>query len=77
MKKITFLLSLIITSSIYAQSLEMPNIPAEGVNYETSTLDAYLSVSTELLGFISQLTTCSINILPSRSSKSNSNIIFF
>ena len=39
MKKITFLLSLIITSSIYAQSLEMPNIPAEGVNYETSTLD--------------------------------------
>ena len=47
MKKITFLLSLIITSSIYAQSLEMPNIPAEGVNYETSTLDAYLSVSTE------------------------------
>ena len=47
MKKITFLLSLIITSSIYAQSLEMPNIPADGVNYETSTLNAYLSVSTE------------------------------
>lgn len=47
MKKITFLFSLIITSSIYAQSLEMPNIPADGVNYETTTLNAYLSISTE------------------------------
>ncbi len=57
MKKITFLLSLIITSSIYAQSLEMPNIPAEGVNYETSTLDAViLSVSNRgSLGFFSIL----------------------
>ena len=45
MKKITFLLSLIITTSIYAQSLEMPNIPAEGVNYETRTLDDVIFIS--------------------------------
>jgi hypothetical protein len=45
MKKITFLLSLIITSSIYAQSLEMPNIPADGVNYETRTLDDVIFIS--------------------------------
>ena len=45
MKKITFLLILIITSSIYAQSLEMPNIPADGVNYETRTLDDVIFIS--------------------------------
>ena len=47
MKKITYLLLFFITSSIYAQSLQMPNIPADGVNYETTTLNAYLSISTE------------------------------
>ena len=45
MKKITILLSLIITSSIFAQSLQMPNIPAEGVNYETRTLDDVIFIS--------------------------------
>ena len=47
MKKITILLSLIITSSIFAQSLQMPNIPAEGVNYETTTLDDVIFISDE------------------------------
>jgi hypothetical protein len=44
MKKITFLLSLIITSSIYAQSLQMPDIPAEGVVYETLTLNSTFGI---------------------------------
>ncbi len=47
MKKITFLFLLIIAQTSISQTLQMPNIPAEGVNYETSTLNAYLSVSTE------------------------------
>ena len=34
MKKITILFLLIFTSSIYSQTLEMPNIPSEGITYE-------------------------------------------
>ena len=46
MKKITLFLSFLLSGIIFAQTLEMPNIPDEGVNYETLTLDSYLTIST-------------------------------
>ncbi len=44
MKKITFLLFLF-SCTINSQTLQMPNIPSDGVIYETTTLNASLSVS--------------------------------
>ena len=46
MKKITLFLSFLLSGIIFAQTLEMPNIPDGGVNYETLTLDSYLTIST-------------------------------
>ena len=46
MKKITLFLSFLLSGIIFAQTLQMPNIPDEGVNYETLTLDSYLTIST-------------------------------
>ena len=43
MKKITILL-LIFSVSTYAQTLQMPNIPSEGVTYETVSQNAIISV---------------------------------
>lgn len=45
MRKITFVLSFILSGITLAQTLQSPNIPSEGVVYETKTLDAYLSIS--------------------------------
>ena len=46
MKKITLFISFIFSGIIFSQTLEMPNIPAEGVNYETLTFDSYLTIPT-------------------------------
>ncbi len=45
MKRITFLFLLIIAQTSISQTLQMPNIPAEGVNYETTTLDDVIATS--------------------------------
>ena len=47
MKRITFLFLLIIAQTSISQTLQMPNIPAEGVNYETTTLDDVIVISDE------------------------------
>ena len=44
MKKITFLI-LLFTSGIFSQTIEMPNIPEDGVVYQTTTLNAAVSAS--------------------------------
>ena len=46
MKKITLFISFVFSGIIFSQTLEMPNIPAEGVNYETLTFDSYLTIPT-------------------------------
>tara|TARA_B100001057_G_scaffold70612_1_gene64770 strand:- start:1089 stop:1340 length:252 start_codon:yes stop_codon:yes gene_type:complete len=43
MKKITILL-LMLCGSSYAQTLQMPNIPAEGVTYETVSQNSIISI---------------------------------
>ena len=47
MKKITYLLLFIFSSSIFAQSIQVPDIPSDGVNYLTTTQNATFDVSTE------------------------------
>ena len=44
MKKIT-LFFVLISTGLFSQSLQMPNIPSEGVTYQTSYINAYLNVS--------------------------------
>ncbi len=44
MKKITLLL-LIFSCSIFSQTLQMPDIPSDGIVYETTTLNAFLDLS--------------------------------
>ena len=44
MKKITFLI-LLFSSGIFSQTIEMPNIPEDGVVYQTTTLNAAVSAS--------------------------------
>ena len=46
MRNFTFIF-LLISSGIFSQTIQMPTIPAEGVNYETVTLNAAVSVSAE------------------------------
>ena len=43
MKKITILL-LMLCGITYGQTLQMPNIPAEGVTYQTASQNAIISI---------------------------------
>ena len=43
MRKITFLL-LLFTAGIFSQTIQMPNIPEDGVVYETKTLNSTFSI---------------------------------
>ena len=44
MKKITYLF-LLITTGLFSQTIEMPNMPEDGVVYQTTTLNAAVSAS--------------------------------
>ena len=43
MKKITFVL-LLLTTGIFSQTIQMPNIPEEGVIYQTKTLNSTFGI---------------------------------